>query len=251
MRPREEEKEDNKEEKEEEGKQREKKRFKEDTEHKEEGMTQSQASQEAKEGKPATPVAIRVRRWNKRIEEGVEGGEGRIRTPRSSLGEGKGPTGKRMVLKQPTLSSFLNLRSGLEGSGGKKPRHHQTSPQADQEMTGKGPPPGPEEGSLQIFGEGGGRPRIVHGGSPEHNLLMEAQVLIGGSHSQGEPKEGRGDFGGFARKLVRWPPEGRNEEETKEDNARMVGPSRVGKIPTSRAEEIEDKGPRTRLFPRE
>ena len=52
-------------------------------------------------------------------------------------------------------------------------------------------------------------------------------------------------------KLVRWPPDSRNEEGPKEGNAKMVGPSRVGKIPTSRATEIEDKEPRARLFPRE
>ena len=195
-------------------------------------------------------LSIRVKRWNKKIEEVVEGGEGRIRTPRNKLGEGKGPTGKRMM-KQPTLSSFLNLRSGLEGSGEKKPRHQQPSLQADQEVTGKGPPPGPETGSLQMFGEGEGRPRIIHGGSPEHNLLLEAQVLVGEIHSQEETKEGKGNSGGFARKLVRWPPEGRKEDEPKGSNVKMVGPSRVGKIPTSRARENEDSEPRTRLFPRE
>ena len=72
--------------------------------------------------------------------------------------------------------------------------------------------------------------------------------MVGESHSQEEPKEGRGDSGGLARKLVRWPPERRKEEGTKEGNAKMVGPSRVGKIPTSRAAEIEDKEPRARLF---
>ena len=51
--------------------------------------------------------------------------------------------------------------------------------------------------------------------------------------------------------LVRWPPESRKEEETKEGKAKMVGPSRVGKIPTSRATEIEDMEPRARLFHRE
>ena len=102
-----------------------------------------------------------------------------------------------------------------------------------------------------MFGKGVGRPRVILGGSPEHNLLCEAQVLVEGSRSQEEPKEGRGNSSGFARKLVRWPPDSRNEESLKEGNVKMVGPSRVGKIPTSRATEIEDKEPRARLFPGE
>ena len=102
-----------------------------------------------------------------------------------------------------------------------------------------------------MHGEGGRRPRVILRGSPEHNLLQEAQVLVGGSRSQEEAQEGKGDSGGPVRKMVRWPPDSGKEGETEESNGMMVGPSRVGKIPTSRATEQEGKAPRARLFPRE
>ena len=72
-------------------------------------------------------------------------------------------------------------------------------------VTGQGPQSGPKEGDLQIHGEGGRRPRVILEGSPEHNLLQEAQVLVGGSRSQEEVQEGRGVSGGPVRKMVRWP----------------------------------------------
>ena len=75
--------------------------------------------------------------------------------------------------------------------------------------------------------------------------------MIGGSRSQEEPQEGRGNSGGLDRKLVWWPPDSGKEGGTEESNGMMVGPSRVSKIPTSRATETEDKEPRARLFPRE
>ena len=102
-----------------------------------------------------------------------------------------------------------------------------------------------------MHGEGGRRPRVILEGSPEHNLLQEAQVLVGGSRSQEEIQEGRGISGDLARKKVRWPPDSGKEGKIKEGNVKLVGPSRVGKIPTSRATEVEDKEPRARLFPRE
>ena len=118
-------------------------------------------------------------------------------------------------------------------------------------VTGQGPQSGPIAGDLQIHGEGGRRPRVILKGSPEHNLLQEAQVLVGGSRSQEEVQEGRGVSGGLVRKKVRWPPDSGKEGKNEEGNVMMVGPSRVGKIPTSRASEQEGKAPRARLFPRE
>ena len=161
------------------------------------------------------------------------------------------PTGKEKLL-QPTLSSFLSLKSGLKGSGGKRAREPSPSSEPSQQVTGKGPQAGPTTGNLQMFGEGEGRPRVVLKGSPEHNLLHEAKVLvIGESYSQGQDREGRGSSGSNARKLVRWPPDRRNREKTKEGNEKMVGPSSVGENSTSRAKENSGREPRTRLFPRE
>ena len=106
---------------------------------------------------------------------------------------------------QPTMSSFLSLRSGFKGSGGQRTQQITTSDVSNQEVTGQGPPTGPTTGNLKIFGEGERKPRTLLKGSPEHNLLKEAQVLeIGESHSQGQPKEGRGFSGSQARKLIRW-----------------------------------------------
>ena len=103
-----------------------------------------------------------------------------------------------------------------------------------------------------MFGEGERRPKVLLKGSPEHNLLQEAKVLvIGESYSQGQDREGRGSSGSNARKLVRWPPDRRNREKAKEGNGKMVGP-RVGeKNPSSRAAEGGKKVPRAKLFPRE
>ena len=123
---------------------------------------------------------------------------------------------------------------------------------SNQEVTGQGPLNGPNTGNLQIFGEGEGKPRTVLKGSPEHNLLQEAKVLVvRESYSQGQDREGRGSSGSNARKLVRWPPDRRKRVETEEGNEKMVGPSSVRKNPTSRANENVGREPRTRLFPRE
>ena len=150
------------------------------------------------------------------------------------------------------MSSFLSLKSGLKGSGGKRAREPSPSSEPSQQVTGKGPQAGPTTGNLQMFGEGEGRPRVVLKGSPEHNLLHEAKVLvIGESYSQGQDREGRGSSGGNARKLVRWPPDRRKGEKIKEGNEKMVGPSSVGENSTSRAKENSGREPRTRLFPRE
>ena len=78
---------------------------------------------------------------------------------------------------------------------------------SSHEVRGQGPPSGPNKGSLQIFGVGEGKPRTVLEGSPEHNLLQEAQVLRKEeSRSQGPIKKGRGFSGSQAGKLIRWPP---------------------------------------------
>ena len=103
-----------------------------------------------------------------------------------------------------------------------------------------------------MVGEGERRPKVLLKGSPEHNLLQEAKVLVvGESYSQGQDREGRESSGSNARKLVRWPPDRKNREKSKEGNEKMVGPSSVGKNPTSRANENVGREPRTRLFPRE
>ena len=44
-----------------------------------------------------------------------------------------------------------------------------------------------------MFGEGERRSKVLLKGSPEHNLLQEAKVLVvGESYSQGEDREERG-----------------------------------------------------------
>ena len=63
-------------------------------------------------------MVTKIKRWNKRIKEELEGGEAGVRTPRSRPGKRERPTGKEKMM-QPTLSSFLSLRSGLLGLEGK------------------------------------------------------------------------------------------------------------------------------------
>ena len=94
------------------------------------------------------PVLVKVERINRRLkaeqDEAVWTSKGRRK---------EGPTGKEKM-KQPTLSLFMSLWSGLKGSGGKRARQVSPSEEPNQEVTGKGPPTGPNTGDLQIFGEG-------------------------------------------------------------------------------------------------
>ena len=46
------------------------------------------------------------------------------------------------------------------------------------------------QGNLLKFGKGGGRPRRIQKGSPEHNLLTEAKVVTGGGHLPGRTEAG-------------------------------------------------------------
>merc|ERR1712115_356224 len=83
-----------------------------------EGSKEEKETQQgrAEEGRPSTPVTTKIERWNRRIKE--EGRETGVRTPSRRQAKIERPIGKEKLL-QPTLSSFLSLKSGLKGSGGK------------------------------------------------------------------------------------------------------------------------------------
>ena len=165
------------------------------------------------ECQPHTPVLEKVRRINKRTREEYE--EGGRTKPR--------PTGKkRKKLTQPTLDSFLSIRSGLKGSGDESRHEEKTSGAHNQKVKGKGVPKGPEEGSLQILGTGGRKPRVFEG-SPEHNLMKEAGVVGGeGSHMSGAREAGKEESGSPRRKTQGWPPDSREGKVIKEGNGTGV-----------------------------
>ena len=76
---------------------------------------------------------------------------------------------------QPTLSSFMSLRSGLVGAEDKaRPKLEPSPGEGSPAPTGKGLEQGPNEGSHLLFGEGRKRPAFVTEGSPEHHLMKEA-----------------------------------------------------------------------------
>ena len=183
-----------------------------------------------------------MRRINKRTREEFE--EGGRNKPR--------PTGKkREKLTQPTLDSFLSLRSGLKGSGDQSRHEEETSGVCSQKAKGKGVPEGTEEGSLQMLGTGGRKPRVFEG-SPEHNLMKEAGVVGGeGSHRSGAREAGKEESGSPGRKTQGWPPDSREGKVTKEGNDTGGGLSRQDKNPTSRPKGRVGKEPRVSLFPRE
>ena len=102
-----------------------------------------------KEFQLCIPVLVKMERINKRMrEDQKEAGW----TPKH--GRKTRPTGKERLL-QPTLSSFLSLRSGHEGFGGKRGQAIITSTVPNLEVTGRGLSTGPTEGDLHMFGEGG------------------------------------------------------------------------------------------------
>ena len=86
---------------------------------------------------------------------------------------------------QPTLSSFMSLRSGLVGAGDKaRPKLEPSPGEGSPAPTGKGLEQGPNEGSHLLFGEGRKRPACVTEGSPEHTLMKEAGwIRKKGDHS--------------------------------------------------------------------
>ena len=111
-------------------------------------------------------------------------------------------------------------------------------------------PEGTEEGSLQILGTGGRKPRVFEG-SPEHNLMKEAGVVGGeGSRRSGVKEAGNEESGSTGGKIQGRPPDSREGKRTKEGNGtRGGGLSRQDKNPTSRPKENSGKEPKVRLFP--
>ena len=122
----------------------------------------------------STPVQVKVARIQRRIQAEKE--EEANRKVLNKEGRKEGPTGKR-DLKQPTLSSFLSIKSRLEGPVCQRKPEEGTSGATSQGEIGKGPLLGTMEGRQQELGEGRDRPRSFIKGSPEHNLLQEAGVL--------------------------------------------------------------------------
>ena len=96
---------------------------------------------------PNTPVMVKVGGIHQKMKEEQEEGERNLKQRKKVR-----PIGKEQ-LNQPTLDSFLSIRSGLVGSGGERGYNQQTSHIHNQAIIGEGLVPGPMEGSLQIFRE--------------------------------------------------------------------------------------------------
>ena len=129
------------------------------------------SSNTPKDCNPNTPVREKV----KRIQEQLSKAEEK---------EGKGqryvsgrPTGKKKVMLQPTLASFM-VKSGLVGpEGSREGKQTPTSGLSNPRAIGQGLSGEAKEGSLKVLGEGRKQPRKILKGSPEHNLLVEARVI--------------------------------------------------------------------------
>ena len=122
---------------------------------------------------PSTPVTEKVRRWNLKTSDNKEG-------TRSKPGKKQEGSGRKKEDKmiQPTLSSFMSLRSGLVGAGDKaRPKLESSPGEGSPAPTGKGLEQGPNEGSQLLFGEGERRLAYVSEGSPEHQLMKEARLI--------------------------------------------------------------------------
>ena len=79
------------------------------------------------------------------------------------------------------------MRCGLVGQEGTRGCRKPTLSKYGLEAAGQGLPPGADIGSQVGLGEGRGRPGTVLKGSPEHNLLAEAKVIISeGGHRAGK-----------------------------------------------------------------
>ena len=129
--------------------------------------------QERADCQPNTPVAEKVRRWNLKTSEYKEGN--RPKTGKKREGSGRK---KEDNMIQPTLSSFMSLRSGLVGAGDKaRPKLEPSPGEGSPAPSGKGLETGPKEGSHLLFGEGRKRPVGVSEGSPEHILMKEAGLI--------------------------------------------------------------------------
>ena len=82
-------------------------------------------------------------------------------------------------------------------------------------MTGQGPPQDTNAGNSLVFGEaGGGRPRKVQTGSPEHHMLTEAKVISRGSRSQ-ETTEAGMRKGSSLREVKEKDPAGKRKGDIK------------------------------------
>ena len=101
----------------------------------------------------------------------------------------EGPKRKKDCLIQPTLSSFMSLRSGLVETQSKAEPKTIPSEANKQGPKGKGLDLVPATGSSESFGEGDRGPRRILEGSPEHHLLKEAKMIKTGEGSKSGPKE--------------------------------------------------------------
>ena len=102
---------------------------------------------------------------------------------------------------QPTLTSFMSVRSGLKGPQDKEGGQSKPSNPFKTQAQGQGLPEEANTDSLGEFGEGGGRPWVTLPGSPEHNLLSEARVGNPGvGHRPGKQEAGMRKDGSLGRK---------------------------------------------------
>ena len=94
-----------------------------------------------------------------------------------------GPKGKKKdTMKQPTLASFMSARGGLVGPQNQGKCRSTTSCTSFNQETGQGLPGGARQASSEEYGvQGERRPRTLLPGSPEHNLLTEAQAIKPGN----------------------------------------------------------------------
>ena len=143
------------------------------TETKEVKETPSNGKETAvKECNPNTPVREKVRRIHQK--------EASLKNEESKA---MGPKGKKKeTMKQPTLASFMSARGGLVGPQNQGKCRSTTSCTSFNQATGQGLPGGAKQASSEEFGViGESRQRTLLPGSPEHNLLTEAQAIKPGN----------------------------------------------------------------------
>ena len=134
----------------------------------------------------------------------------------------------------------MNVRSGLEGPVRKVDSNQPTSGLHSPEVIGQGPPQETDTGNSLVFGDiGGGRPRKIQTGSPEHHMLSEAKVISRGNHSQ-EPTEARMRKDSSLKVLKEKDPAGRRKGYGKSqdsENGRPEGGGDLKSLPPGKERE--------------
>ena len=146
---------------------------------------------------------------------------------------------------QPTLVSFMDIRSGLKGHM-RSPRREVTSSPGSCHREGQGPC----EESTTTYGFGQERTRPPMKGSPEHLLLQEARVVTGGQGQQDQCWDPGEKKTKIPRTRLRNVPRGRMKEEEGRHGSE-VGYSLGEVISTKpRPQRFGEEGRKPRLLPR-